>query len=109
MSTEQKDQELDTDQDIAKRVGAERAAKDHMPPTMFRLVRTIVLLVSDTIYPCFLRMAFVGFMRMWLDQSTWWPLSFPKRCPLRRYPLPDSAVDSGVRELDGKHSGSSRV
>jgi hypothetical protein len=53
VSTEQKDQELDTDQEFAKRLGAERAAKDHMPPTMFKLVRATALLVSDTICPCF--------------------------------------------------------
>jgi hypothetical protein len=53
VSTEQKDQELDTDQEFAKRLGAERAAKDHTPPTMFKLVRATALLVSDTIYPCF--------------------------------------------------------
>lgn len=55
VSTEQKDQELDTDQDLAKRLGAERAAKDHMPPTMFKLVRAIILLVSDTISSLFFR------------------------------------------------------
>jgi hypothetical protein len=58
VSTEQKDQELDTDQEFAKRLGAERAAKDHTPPTMFKLVRAIALLVSDTIYPCFFLLAY---------------------------------------------------
>ncbi|KAG9589302.1 hypothetical protein KCU86_g21984, partial [Aureobasidium melanogenum] len=34
--------------DITKRLGAERAAKDHMLPTMFKLVRTTALLVGAT-------------------------------------------------------------
>jgi hypothetical protein len=60
-----------------------------MPPTMFKLVRATILLVSDTISSLFFsRMAFVGFMRLWLAQSTLWPLPFPKRCPLEALPAP---------------------
>lgn len=109
ITPEQKDQGLDTDQDIAIRVGAERAAKDHMPPTMFRLVRTTVLLVSDTIYPCFVRMALVGLCGCGLLNLLDGRSRSRSDAPLSRYPLPKSAVDIEVGEQDGKHLGSSRV
>jgi hypothetical protein len=93
VSTEQKDQELDTDQDLAKRLGAERAAKDHMPPTMFKLVRAIILLVSDTISSLFFRVwrllvsCGCGLLNLLYGRSR-----SRSDVLLSRYPLPESAI-----------------
>jgi hypothetical protein len=111
VSTEQKDQELDTDQDIAKRLGAERAAKDHMPPTMFKLARATILLVSDTISSLF----FFAYGVCWFHAVVACSI-YSMAAPVPEAMSSQGATrsrraqsDSGVGEHDGKHPGSSRV